>query len=147
MTKQKSKRSPARVLLRIVLALLALLVLAAVVFWAIPLTERDDGVTASGAADWMNNVDGSLTLSELAIPGTHDSATQYVQLGFFSKCQAKDIRGQLPVSRYPTRRGRRPAEADARLHELQNRPDAVVALAVSGRRAGAVLCLSERPPV
>lgn len=95
MTKQKSKRSPARVLLRILLALLALLVLAAVVMWAIPLTERDDGVTASGGADWMNNVDGSLTLSELAIPGTHDSATQYVQLGFFSKCQAKDIRGQL----------------------------------------------------
>lgn len=95
MTQTKRKRSPARTLLRMLLALLALLVLAALVMWIIPLTERDSGETVSGSADWMAQIDGSLTLSELAIPGTHDSATQYVQLGFFSKCQTKDIRAQL----------------------------------------------------
>ena len=95
MTKTKRKRSPARVVLRILLALLALIVLAALVMWLIPVTERDDGAVVDGSADWMAQVDGDLTLSELAIPGTHDSATKYVQLGFFSKCQTKDIRAQL----------------------------------------------------
>ena len=95
MTKTKRKPSLGRVLLRILLALLILLVLAALVMWIIPLTERDDGAAVSGSADWMARVDGDLTLSELAIPGTHDSATQYVQLAFFSKCQTKDIRAQL----------------------------------------------------
>ena len=95
MTKTKSRRSPLRVLLRIVAALLALLLLAALVMWVIPLTETDRSADVDGSADWMARVDGSRTLSELAIPGTHDSATKYVQLGFFSKCQSKDIRAQL----------------------------------------------------
>ena len=95
MSQTKRKRSFARTLLRILLALLALIVLAALVMWIIPLTERDSGETVSGSADWMARVDGDLTLSELAIPGTHDSATRCAQLGFFSKCQTKDIRGQL----------------------------------------------------
>ena len=94
-TKTTKRRSPARILLRIVLILLALIVLAALVLWIIPLTERDDGSTVAGSADWMAKVDGSQTLSALAIPGTHDSATQYSQLAFFSKCQTKDIRAQL----------------------------------------------------
>lgn len=88
-------RSFGRILLRVLLVLLALLVLAAIVLWIIPLTERDDGGTVDGSADWMAKIDGSRALSELAIPGTHDSATQYVQLAYFSKCQTKDIRGQL----------------------------------------------------
>ena len=93
-TKTKT-RSAGRIIKRILLALLALILIAILALWIIPLTERDDGGTVAGSADWMAKVDGDLTLSELAIPGTHDSATQYVQLAFFSKCQAKDIRGQL----------------------------------------------------
>lgn len=95
MTQTKRKRSFARILLRILLVLLALIVLAALLMWIIPLTERDGGETVPGSADWMAQIDGDLTLSELAIPGTHDSATKNVQLAFFSKCQAKDIRAQL----------------------------------------------------
>lgn len=95
MTKTKRKRSPARVLLRILLTLLIIIALAALVLWLIPLTERDNGAAVSGSADWMAKVDGERTLSELAIPGTHDSATKYAQLGFFSKCQTKDIGAQL----------------------------------------------------
>ncbi len=94
-TNTAKRRSPVRVLLRIVLLLLALILLAALVMWIIPLTERDDGAVVAGSADWMARVDGSRALSELVIPGTHDSATKNVQLAFFSKCQAKDIRAQL----------------------------------------------------
>lgn len=95
MTKTKSRRSPLRVLGRILAALLAAVLLAALVMWIIPLTETDRSDPVDGSADWMSYVDGSQALSALAIPGTHDSATKYVQLGFFSKCQAKDIREQL----------------------------------------------------
>ena len=91
----KRSRSPGRALLRIVFILLALILLAALVMWLIPITEFDRSAAVDGSADWMAQVDGSQALSELAIPGTHDSATKFVQLGFFSKCQAKDIRAQL----------------------------------------------------
>lgn len=95
MTKTKSRRSPLCILLRVLAALLALLLLAALVMWIIPLTETDRSASVAGSADWMAEVDGEQALSALAIPGTHDSATKYVHLGFFSKCQAKDIRAQL----------------------------------------------------
>jgi 1-phosphatidylinositol phosphodiesterase len=34
-------------------------------------------------------------LGDIILPGTHDSATQYVQLAFFSKCQSLSIAQQL----------------------------------------------------
>ena len=67
----------------------------AAVLIIIPLTERDDRGVVEGSADWMAALDDDLPLNRITIPGTHDSATQYVQLAFFSKCQAKDIAGQL----------------------------------------------------
>ncbi len=45
--------------------------------------------------DWMGQLSDELLVSEINIPGTHDSATKYVQLSFFSKCQGKDIYHQL----------------------------------------------------
>lgn len=43
----------------------------------------------------MSSVDGNLKLNEINIPGTHDSATQYVKLALFSKCQCLNIKEQL----------------------------------------------------
>ena len=51
--------------------------------------------TADRSADWMADLDDGLRLNEIVLPGTHDSATQYVQLAFFSKCQALSIGEQL----------------------------------------------------
>ena len=91
----KKKHSFGRTLLRVLGAILALLLLAAAVFLIIPLTERGDRRTVDGSADWMAGLDDALRLSELTIPGSHDSATRYVQLGFFSKCQALSVGEQL----------------------------------------------------
>ncbi len=54
-------------------------------------------VTAISATslDWMKNVDGSTKLSNISIPGTHDSATQYVSLSYIFKCQDTSIMTQL----------------------------------------------------
>lgn len=84
-----------RVGLRILGGMLAVLLCVLLVFYIIPLTETEDKSTVEGSADWMAALDDDTPLSEVVLPGTHDSATKYVQLAFFSKCQAKDIAAQL----------------------------------------------------
>ena len=89
---QRKKKHVGR---RILVCLLALILLAAAAFAGIPMTETVQAKTAEGSADWMAELDDGLRLNELVLPGTHDSATQYVQLAFFSKCQALSIGEQL----------------------------------------------------
>lgn len=91
----KKKLGAGRVILRIIGILLALILLAAAFFLLWPLTEHGDRSGVDGSADWMGRLDGALSLSDLTLPGTHDSATQYVQLAWFSKCQSLSIGGQL----------------------------------------------------
>jgi len=45
--------------------------------------------------NWMGALDGERPLFSLAIPGTHDCVTQFVQFPHISKCQNKNIYGQL----------------------------------------------------
>lgn len=89
---QKQKKRRGR---RVLGVLLALLLAAILTLYIIPLTETDRQQTVEGSGDWMARLDDGLRLGELAIPGTHDSATQYVTLAFFGKCQTKTIRRQL----------------------------------------------------
>ena len=49
------------------------------------------------STSWMLDLDDSLKLNEINIPGTHDSATQFVQYAYFSKCQTKPILKQLQM--------------------------------------------------
>lgn len=45
--------------------------------------------------DWMKNIPDETLISEINIPGTHDSAAQFVQFSYFSKCQESSIWEQL----------------------------------------------------
>ena len=74
---------------------LALILAVAVLMYVVPAFEGVGGRSVEGASDWMQALPDDTPLSEVVLPGTHDSATQYVQLAFFSKCQALSIRGQL----------------------------------------------------
>ena len=94
-TSEMKKHGFGRVLLRILGTLLAMLLIAVAVFLIIPLTERVDKTPVAGSADWMSALDDGVKLNELVLPGTHDSATQYVDLAFFSKCQALSVGEQL----------------------------------------------------
>jgi len=91
----KSVKKTLRIVLRVLGGVLAALACAALILYIIPLTETEDKTVVDGSADWMAALDDDLPLSEVVLPGTHDSATKYVQLAFFSKCQAKDIAAQL----------------------------------------------------
>lgn len=46
-------------------------------------------------SQWMKDIDGSRKLFSLSLCGTHDSATQYVQLSKYARCQKDDIYNQL----------------------------------------------------
>lgn len=80
---------------RVLVFLLVLILLAASAFVGIPMLETVDAKTAEGSDHWMADLDDGLRLNEIVLPGTHDSATQYVQLAFFSRCQALSIGEQL----------------------------------------------------
>ena len=55
--------------------------------------EQDESY--ANATSWMGQIDGEKQLSEITIPGTHDSGTQYVPLGFVMRCQNTSISEQL----------------------------------------------------
>ena len=78
--------------LALVPAMLLLFVLGVLV---LPLTEGADTAPVEGSADWMARLPDDVSLDAVVIPGTHDSATQYVQLAYFSKCQVLSIGEQL----------------------------------------------------
>jgi 1-phosphatidylinositol phosphodiesterase len=92
---EKKKVGAGRIVLRILGALLALILLALLTLYVIPLMETGDQTPVEGSADWMAALEDSTPLSAIVIPGTHDSATRNVQFAIFGKCQAKDIAGQL----------------------------------------------------
>lgn len=85
----------AKIILRILLAIVLILALAVCALLFIPLTENADDTPVRGSEKWMADLDDALPLNRIAIPGTHDSATKYVQLAFFSKCQSKTVGEQL----------------------------------------------------
>ena len=93
MSKAKKKFSAWNILWIIPL----LLVLAvAVMMYVVPALEGvRDARTVEGSVDWMKALPDDMPLSEVVLPGTHDSATEYVQLAYFSRCQAYSIRAQL----------------------------------------------------
>lgn len=93
--KEKKKSGPLKVILRILGGILAALLLLLLVMFVIPLTETGDSAAVPGSEDWMAGLDDGLRLDAITLPGTHDSGTGYVQLGFFSKCQSKTIGQQL----------------------------------------------------
>lgn len=95
MLRRKSRRHRGRALRWFVLAVLLLLMLAMGLMLLAPYLERGDRSAVEGSADWMARLDDGLPLNRITLPGTHDSATQFVQLAFFSRCQGLSVKEQL----------------------------------------------------
>lgn len=95
---QNTRKAPnkgVRLLLIVFGGILGAILLAGAVLVTIPLMERVDAAPVAGSAGWMARLPDDAPLGGLSIPGTHDAGTQYVQLGFFSKCQARSVGQQL----------------------------------------------------
>ena len=84
-----------RLLKMILLIILCLVVIALLYVFLEPLAEKISSDEVDGSMDWMARIGDDVLISDISIPGTHDSATQYVQLAFFSKCQSLSIGEQL----------------------------------------------------
>lgn len=52
-------------------------------------------VKENTSSNWMEKISDETKLSVMSIPGTHDSATQYVSLSPIFQCQDTDIKTQL----------------------------------------------------
>lgn len=92
---KKPPKKRVRLLLMGLAGILTVLLLAVAVLFTVPLTERVDTAPVAGSADWMARLPDDAPLGGLTIPGTHDAGTQYVQLGFFSRCQDRSVGQQL----------------------------------------------------
>lgn len=92
----EKKHFSAKKLLHLLWIIPLLIVLAfAVLMYVIPAFETVDGTRVEGSADWMKQLDDAEYLSEVVLPGTHDSATKNAQLAFITKCQSLTIGEQL----------------------------------------------------
>ena len=91
----QKKRKTMKTVLRVICALLVLVLLSAAALFVIPLTETLIVDPGAEAASWMSALEDSLPLSEITLPGTHNSATQYCQIAFLTRCQDLSIREQL----------------------------------------------------
>ena len=67
------------------------------ILFLFPYLERVSEKPAETSADWMKNVEDEMFLGDMVIPGTHDSATTYVQLPYFMRCQSLTVKQQLEV--------------------------------------------------
>ena len=96
MSKAKKKFSAWNLIWIVPVTLILAVVLAlAVMMYVIPACETVSAERVDGSAEWMKALPDDTPLSEVILPGTHDSATKNVQLAYFSKCQALTIGEQL----------------------------------------------------
>ena len=72
-------------------------------------SATEHGVGGNG---WMSKIDGETPITAINIPGTHDSATEYVSFAFVSRTQALSIAEQLEAGvRYFDMRFEKPKTA------------------------------------
>ncbi len=84
-----------KIFLKIITVLLVLILGALCFVSFFPYAEKVEQVPVEGSADWMADVSGKLYLNEIWMPGTHDTASNHVQLAYMSRCQTLDIKTQL----------------------------------------------------
>lgn len=55
----------------------------------------DTSIGYTDTANWMSYLDDSKYISEITIPGTHDSTTENIAMGYIMRCQNTSINQQL----------------------------------------------------
>ena len=84
-----------KLLKRLISFILSIILLLVVIVFVIPYIESVNKQNVEGSSDWMASLSDSLSLSQINIPGSHDSSTQYVNLPFFMRCQSFNYTNQL----------------------------------------------------
>lgn len=74
---------------------LAAVIIAVVVTYVVPAFENPFSWAVEDSADWMRNLPDEKPLSEVILPGTHDSAAAHPDIPFITRCQSYEIDEQL----------------------------------------------------
>ena len=73
----------------------AVLLIAFLFLFVTPFFFRAKAETISGSENWMKNLPDDLLISDINLPGSHNSGTNAVQMAFFAKCQSRTVYSQL----------------------------------------------------
>ena len=84
-----------KIIKTVLLTLLCLIIITAGFLFISPMLIGRDDSTVKGSDSWMSGIDGSLLICDIAVPGTHDSGSDRVQLAYFAKCQSSSVKQQL----------------------------------------------------
>ena len=113
-TKEKSKAG--KIFLFILAAILAIIVILDLSRGIRFRHEKRTNVSQlEDSQKWMSYLPDEIPLSQITIPGTHDSATQNITPSYFLKCQSSSIKAQLEngyryldmrLALYPQKSGR-----------------------------------------
>ena len=92
--KQKSKSLK---VLGIIIATLILIIFAVSITRSVKFShEKRTNISYNPhSVDWLSSLPDDTPLSQITIPGTHDSATQNIIPSYFLKCQSSSIKNQL----------------------------------------------------
>ena len=94
--KVKKKNRIKSIIIGVFAGILGTILLAyCVLMFVIPACETSDKTAVEGSSDWMAALPDDIPISEVVLPGTHDSASYAPQLAFFSKCQNLTVEEQL----------------------------------------------------
>ena len=84
-----------RILQKLLIGLITLIIVVVLYVFVSPLLIRHSYTKVENSAKWMARAGDDMLISELYIPGTHDSGSDYADLAYFSKCQSSGIKAQL----------------------------------------------------
>lgn len=84
-----------KIIRRILLIAACLILFILGVLFVFPYLENVSAEPLEDSADWMKDMGDDVSLADMNLPGTHDSATAYVQLPFFMRCQSLSVKEQL----------------------------------------------------
>ena len=80
---------------KVLIGIVCLIVLAVLYLFIEPLMIRHSYVEIENMGKWMARVGDDVFISDIYIPGTHDSGSECADLAYFSKCQSSGIDIQL----------------------------------------------------
>jgi len=84
-----------KIIKKIIIVLVCLIVVALLYFLIEPLLIPKSSAKVENSSKWMARLGDDVPISEVYMPGTHDSGSEFADLAYFSKCQTSGIGAQL----------------------------------------------------
>ena len=92
----KKRVSPLKVILTAICSLVLLVIVVFIsLMYIFPLFEYGPRGKVEGTNNWMKDLNDEMLISEVVLPGSHDTAAIKSDLSYFTKCQSLNVKEQL----------------------------------------------------